>query len=165
MSEGIAVEGLRLVKENLVRVFEDGTDLVARGHMMSAAAMGAVAFQKGLGGIHALSHPIGALYNTHHGTTNAVVMPTVLKFNEAAIAEKMGRLSAWLGLGDSYAAFYDYVMDLRAQLGIPENLRALGVDDGKFDLMAEMAVVDPTAGGNPVPLTVEAARRLFEDAL
>jgi alcohol dehydrogenase class IV len=164
MSEGIAVEGLRLVKENLLRAYQDGADLDARGHMMSAAAMGAVAFQKGLGGIHALSHPVGALYDTHHGTTNAVVMPTVLRFNEAAIAEKMGRLSAWLGIGDSYAAFFDYVMELRSALGIPENLKAMGVDDARFDLIAEMAVVDPTAGGNPVPLTVEAARTLIEEA-
>jgi alcohol dehydrogenase class IV len=164
MSEGIAVEGMRLVKENLLRAYRDGSDLEARGHMMSAAAMGAVAFQKGLGGIHALSHPIGALYDTHHGTTNAVVMPTVLRFNEAAIAEKMGRLSAWLGLGEGFGAFYDYVMELRAALDIPENLKALGVDDQKFDLMAEMAVVDPTAGGNPVKLTAAAARALFEEA-
>jgi alcohol dehydrogenase class IV len=164
MSEGIAVEGLRLVRENLLRAYRDGTDLEARGHMMSAAAMGAVAFQKGLGAIHALSHPVGALYDTHHGTTNAVVMPTVLRFNEPAIAEKMGRLAAWLGIGDSYAAFYDDMMALRAALGIPENLKALGVDDAQFDRIAEMAVVDPTAGGNPVPLTVEAARTLIEEA-
>jgi alcohol dehydrogenase class IV len=164
MSEGIAVEGLRLVKENLLRAYTDGADLEARGNMLSAAAMGATAFQKGLGGIHALSHPIGALYNTHHGTTNAVVMPTVLRFNEAAITDKLARAAAYMGLGATHAAFIDYAMELRAALSIPENLRALGVDDTRFDKMAEMAVVDPTAGGNPVPLTVDAARKLFEEA-
>ena len=89
---------MRLVKENLPRASRDGTDIEARGNMMSAAAMGATAFQKGLGGMHALSHPVGALYNTHHGMTNAVFMPYVLAFNESAIADKTARLAAWLGL-------------------------------------------------------------------
>ncbi len=165
MSEGIAVEGMRLVKENLPQACRDGRDLEARAHMMSAAAMGAVAFQKGLGAIHAVSHPVGALYDTHHGLTNAVVMPFVLRFNRAAIEAKIARLSGWLGLASpSFDAFLDFVLDLRRTIGIPNALSDIGVDDKCFDLMAEMAAVDPTAGGNPVPITPKEARQLLEAA-
>ena len=163
MSAGIALEGMRLVKECLPRAYRDGTDIEARAHMMSAAAMGAVAFQKGLGAIHALSHPIGAIYNTHHGTTNAVVMPTVLRFNRPAIEDKIGCAAAYLGIRGDFDGFFDWVMDLRAELGIPETLTALGVPHERVDRMAEMAIVDPTAGGNPVELTLDRARALFEE--
>lgn len=167
MSEGIAVEGMRLVKDYLPRAYKDGSDLEARGHMLSAAAMGATAFQKGLGGIHSLSHPMGAIYDTHHGLTNAVFMPYVLVFNRSAIEDKLGRLAAWLELKDaSYNGFLDYVMELREELGIAHTIRDIGVeDDSKFDQMSEMAVVDPTAGGNPIKLEVAACRQLYENAL
>ena len=164
MSEGIALEGMRLVKEYLPRAYRNGTDLEARAQMLSAAAMGAVAFQRGLGAIHALSHPVGALYHTHHGLTNAVFMPYVLKFNRPAIEERMVRLSAFLGLSGGFEGFVSYVMRLRDELGVPDTIREIGVDDRQFERMAEMAVVDPTAGGNPVELTADAARRLFENA-
>ncbi|MBK0399424.1 iron-containing alcohol dehydrogenase [Limibaculum sp. M0105] len=163
MSQGIALEGMRLVKEYLPRAYADGTDIEARAQMMSAAAMGAVAFQKGLGAIHSLSHPLGALYNTHHGTTNAVVMPPVLRFNRPAIEEKIERAAAYLGITGGFDGFYDWVMQARAQLGIPANLTAMGIGSEKFDQMAQMAIVDPTAGGNPVELTLEAARRLYDE--
>jgi alcohol dehydrogenase class IV len=127
--------------------------------------MGAVAFQKGLGAIHSLSHPIGAIYNTHHGTTNAVVMPPVLRFNRHAIEERIGRAAAYLGIAGGFDGFYDWVMETRAALGIPANLSAMGIGADRFDEMAEMAVVDPTAGGNPVELTVRAARELFDACL
>jgi alcohol dehydrogenase len=165
MGEGIAVEGIRLVKENLGRAYREGTDIEARAHMMSAAAMGATAFQKGLGAIHALSHPVGALYDTHHGLTNAVFMPYVLQFNRLAIEPKIERLSAWLGLKPGYPSFLDWVLALREELAIPHTLAGLGVDEAKFDLMSDMAPEDPTAGGNPVPLDKAAARRLYEQAL
>ena len=164
MSEGIALEGIRLVKTYLPRAFRDGGDLEARAAMLSAAAMGAVAFQKGLGAIHALSHPTGALYHTHHGLTNAVFMPYVLTFNRPAIEEKFERLSAFLGLGGGFDGFFDWIMQLREDLAIPHTIREIGVDDRQFDRMADMAVADPTAGGNPVALTAPAARRLFEAA-
>jgi alcohol dehydrogenase class IV len=162
MGEGIAVEGMRLVKDNLLRVYRDGTDIEARAHMMSAAAMGATAFQKGLGAIHALSHPVGALYDTHHGMTNAVFMPYVLVFNRQAVEAKIARLAAYLGLQPSFDAFLGWLMDFRQALGVPQSLKDFGVDDKRFDLMAKMAPQDPTAGGNPVPLTEAAARMLFE---
>ena len=163
LSQGIAIEGMRLVKENLLRAYQDGTDLDARAHMMSAAAMGAIAFQKGLGAIHSLSHPIGALYNTHHGTTNATVMPAVLRFNRPAIEDRLAQAAGYLGISGGFDGFYDWVLSLRSELSIPDQLSDLGVDDARFDQMAEMAVVDPTAGGNPVELTVDAARQLFQD--
>ena len=166
MAEGIAVEGMRLVKENLARAVADGTDIEARGHMMSAAAMGATAFQKGLGGIHALSHPVGALYNTHHGTTNAVFMPYVLAFNAKAISERMTRLSMWLGL-DTHgtAGVIDWVLRLREQVGVPHTLGGLEVDGARIDEIATAAEGDPTAGGNPVKFDRAAARQVFAAAL
>ena len=164
MSQGIALEGMRLVKENLPKVFADGTDLEARAHMMSAAAMGAVAFQKGLGAIHALSHPVGAIYNTHHGMTNAVVMPPVLRFNRPAIEERLAAAAAYLGIEGGFDGFYDHVLALRAELGVPDRLRDLGVDadNERIVELAKMAIVDPTAGGNPVELTESAAIALYE---
>ena len=165
MAEGIAVEGMRLVKEYLPRAYRDGTDIEARAHMMSAAAMGATAFQKGLGAIHALSHPLGALYDTHHGLTNAVFMPYVLVYNREAVTPKIERLAAYLGLEPRFEAFLDWVLALRAELGVPHTLEGLKVWSERFDLMAGMAPDDPTAGGNPVPITRESARRLYENAL
>ncbi|MER9851751.1 iron-containing alcohol dehydrogenase [Mesorhizobium sp. M0106] len=165
MSQGIALEGMRLVKEYLPLAYQDGTDIEARTNMMSAAAMGAVAFQKGLGAIHALSHPIGAVYNTHHGMTNAVVMPMVLKFNRSAIEEKIARAAAYLGISGGFDGFYDYVLSLRAQLGVPENLTAFGVGSDRIEELASMAIEDPSAGGNPVNLTLCSARRLYAECM
>ena len=164
LADGIAVEGIRLVKENLTRAYRDGSNLQARGHMMSAALMGATAFQKALGAIHALSHPVGALYDTHHGLTNAVFMPYVLRFNQAAIEDRIARLAAYLGLAGSFEAFLAWVLALRSELGIPHTLAALGVDDRQFERMSEMAPLDPTAAGNPIPIDARACRRLYETA-
>ena len=165
MSQGIAVEGMRLVSENLPRAFADGNDLEARAHMMSAAAMGATAFQKGLGAIHALSHPIGARYNSHHGTTNAVVMAPVLRFNRAAIETRIEALAAYLGIEGGFDGFHDYVNRLNASLGIPANLTELGVTDPDLDWLVDSALKDPSVGGNPVEMTVQNTRELFEACL
>jgi len=164
MSEGIAVEGMRLVKEYLPRAYATPDDIEARAHMMSAAAMGAVAFQKGLGAIHALSHPIGAMHDTHHGMTNAVVMPAVLKLNRRAISGKIQRLAGYLGIRRGFNGFLDYVLELRAELGVPEGLKAFGVPDASYEKIAQMAPKDPTAGGNPVKLTRALAARMLEAA-
>ncbi|ARO24970.1 alcohol dehydrogenase [Rhizobium sp. S9] len=163
MSAGIALEGMRLVKEFLPRAYKEGTDLEARANMMAAAAMGAVAFQKGLGAIHALSHPIGAVYNTHHGLTNAVVMPAVLRFNRAVIEEKIGRAAAYLGISGGFDGFYDYVLKLRSDLGVPDTLTAMGIAPDRIDELSAMAIEDPSAGGNPVPMTLENTKALFRD--
>ncbi|HEX5934454.1 MAG TPA: iron-containing alcohol dehydrogenase [Pseudorhizobium sp.] len=163
MSQGIALEGLRLVKEFLPRASRDGTDIEARTNMMAAAAMGAVAFQKGLGAIHSLSHPVGAVYNTHHGMTNAVVMPAVLRFNRSAIEDKIERAAAYLGISGGFDGFYDYVLSLRSELGVPGNLGAMGIKPDRIDELAAMAIEDPSCGGNPVPMTLENTRQLFLD--
>jgi alcohol dehydrogenase len=165
LADGIAAEGTRLVKENLARAVANGSDLEARAHMMAAAAMGATAFQKALGGIHALSHPVGALYDTHHGLTNAVFMPYVLAFNRKAIDAKIVRLAAYVGLKPRFRAFLDWVLELRAAVGVPHTLAGLNVDDGQLDLIVAMAVQDPTAPGNPVRFDKRAARTIFRRAL
>lgn len=165
MSQGIALEGMRLAFENLPRAYRHPDDLEARAHMMSAAAMGAVAFQKGLGAIHSLSHPVGALYNTHHGTTNAVVMPMVLDFNRKAIKDRIAAAAAYLGIKGGFKGFRARIMDLRAELDIPENLTRLGVKDPDLDMMTAMALEDPSCGGNPVRMTRKNTRALYEACL
>ena len=162
MSQGIALEGMRLVFENLPRVYADPGDLEARAHMMSAAAMGAVAFQKGLGAIHSLSHPVGAIYGTHHGTTNAAVMPMVLDFNRAAIESRIDAAAAYLGIKGGFAGFHDRIMALRSELSIPANLSEMGVQSARLDEMSAMALEDPSCGGNPVKLTLENLRALYD---
>ena len=162
MSQGIALEGLRLVLENLPRAYADGSDIEARAQMMAAAAMGAVAFQKGLGAIHSLSHPVGAVYGTHHGTTNAVVMPMVLAFNRPAIEERIERAAAYLGIAGGFDGFMDRILALRAELGIPANLTAMGVEAARLDELTEMALEDPSCGGNPIAMTRENTRALFD---
>ena len=162
MSQGIALEGMRLVFENLPKVYDTPNDLEARANMMSAAAMGAVAFQKGLGAIHSLSHPVGAVYGTHHGTTNAVVMPMVLDFNRSAIEDRIVKAAAYLGISGGFDGFRAAVMDLRARLSIPENLTAMGVEAARLDELTEMALEDPSCGGNPIEMTKENTRKLYD---
>ena len=165
LADGIALEGMRLVKESLPVVVREPGNLAARGDMMAAAAMGATAFQKALGAIHALSHPVGSLYGTHHGMTNAVFMPYVLAFNRHAIEEKITRIGAYLGLKPGFDGFMAYVIDLRRDLGVPHTLPELGVNNPDIGLMAKMSPLDPTAGGNPVPLDERVAAMLFERAM
>ena len=155
-------------KDNLPRAYRNGGDLEARANMLAAAAMGATAFQKGLGAIHALSHPVGALYNTHHGLTNAVFMPYVLDFNREALWDKIDRLAAWLGIEGGFSGFLDFILRLRRDLGIPHTLDRIGVDDARFAEMAEMAVGRPdrraatrgtsAAAGRARPLPAGAGR-------
>ena len=164
MADGIAAEGARLVHANLRIAVANGADIDARTNMMAAAAMGSTAFQKGLGGMHALSHPIGALHNTHHGMTNAVFMPYVLAFNREAIEDRIARLAAYCGIQGGFDGYLAAILDLRRAIGVPHTLPELGIDRSKADLIVEMAIVDPTAGGNPLKLTAEAARALFDAA-
>ncbi len=165
MSQGIALEGMRLVKEYLPRAYGEGSDIEARAHMMSAAAMGATAFQKGLGAIHALSHPIGAHHHTHHGTTNAVCMPAVLEFNAAAIRERFDSAAAYLGIAGGFDGFRAFVDEFNDSLGIPKRLSEMGVADPDLDILVRDALNDPSVGGNPVEMTAENTRTLFEAVL
>lgn len=161
MSQGMALEGMRLVKDYLPRAYKDGTDIEARAQMMSAAAMGATAFQKGLGAIHALSHPIGAIYHTHHGTTNAVCMPAVLQFNRPEIEAKIAQAARYLDIDGGFDGFCAFVDDLNASMGIPKTLKGLGVENPDVDRIVAGALIDPSTGGNPVKMTEENTRELL----
>ncbi len=162
MSQGIALEGMRLVVDYLPRAYADGTDLEARAQMMSAAAMGATAFQKGLGAIHALSHPIGAVFNTHHGTTNAVCMPAVLELNAPMIADRFDRAASYIGVEGGFDGFRAFVQDFNDSFAIPRKLSELGATADRIDDLVPMALADPSCGGNPVELTSQNVRALFE---
>jgi hypothetical protein len=162
MADGIAVEGMRLIHDYLPRAVADGRDLEARSHMLIASSMGATAFQKGLGAMHSLSHPCGANLDTHHGLTNAVVMPFVLAWNRRAIEQRLARVAAWLGLKRaSYEGFFDWVLELRATIGIPPTLAGLGVREEHAKAFAPQALADPSTGGNPLPLTVADFEQLY----
>ena len=152
MSQGIAVEGMKLVIQNLPIAYNDPNNIEARSHMMSAAMMGATAFQKGLGAIHALSHPIGAIYNTHHGTTNAVCMPAVLDMNADKISDRFNQVSSYLGIKNGFNGFCAFVREFNASLKIPENLSGLGVANVDIKKLTEEALKDPSCGGNPIEL-------------
>ena len=166
IAQGVALEGMRLIRKWLPAACRRGDDITARAHMLVASTMGAAAFQKGLGAMHAMSHPCGAVLDTHHGLTNAVVMPYVLVFNRPAIEEKMTALARYLDLpAPSFGAVLDWVLDLRAAIGIPADLAALGVAEDQIGQLAAMAVEDPSVGGNPVPLTKANLKTLFMDAV
>lgn len=165
MSQGIAVEGMRLVIENLGKVYSDGSDIEARANMMSAALMGATAFQKGLGAIHALSHPIGAVHQIHHGTTNAVCMPVVLRLNEPKIRDRFDSVTGYLGIQNGFSGFKVFVDEFNASLNIPLRLSDLGVENPDLGKLVKGALSDPSCGGNPVKLTSDNLKALFEEVL
>jgi len=162
MAEGIAAEGMRLIHDWLPTAVHEGTNVAARSHMLVASSMGATAFQKGLGAMHSLSHPCGANLNTHHGLTNAVVMPYVLVWNRRAIEDKMVRLAAYLGLvSHSFDGFLDWVLRLRDHVGIPDTLAEIGVKEEHAAEFAPQALADPSTGGNPLPMTEQDFRQLY----
>ncbi len=165
MSQGIALEGMRLVIDNLPVAYNDPGNIDARANMMSAAAMGATAFQKGLGAIHALSHPIGAHHHTHHGTTNAVCMPAVLKFNADAIRDRFDQAASYLGVDGGFEGFQSFVDQFNDSFAIPKTLSDLGVTDPNLDVLVRDALNDPSTGGNPVTMTEANTRALFEAVL
>ena len=166
MGEGIALKGMQLVKDFLPTAVSDGTDLVARSQMMIASTMGATAFQKGLGAMHSLSHPCGAVLNTQHGLTNAVVMPYVLERNRSAIEDKATDLARFLNLPNpSLDSVLKWVLELRQQVSIPHTLAEIGVEDNHIEALSKMAAVDPTVGGNPIPLDVDDMAKLYTNAI
>ena len=154
LSQGIALEGISIVKKYLVRAFKDGKDIEARSNMLCGSSMGSTAFQKGLGAIHSLSHPVGAIYNSHHGLTNAVFMPYVLERNREAIEEKINAVARYLDLENStFEGFMKWILDLRKELKIPHTLKELINDNSRLEEMSKMALNDPSTGGNPISLT------------
>lgn len=166
MADGIALEGMRLVKDYLPRAYADGSDIEARSRMLAAASMGATAFQKGLGAVHSISHPVGAFYNTHHGLTNAIVLPYVMVYNRPAIEDKMVTLARYLGLeGTGFDAVFAWVLAFRAQMGIPGSLGEIGVPDDQAETIGDHAQRDPSTGGNPRATTPADMTAIFKAAV
>jgi alcohol dehydrogenase len=150
LAKGVALEGMALIKDNLAKAVKKGQDLDARGNMLIASSMGATAFQRGLGAIHALSHPFGGLYDAHHGLLNGIVMPYVLKANRKKIEKDIGRAAAYLGMKGGFDGFLRWILALRKEIGIPHKLADIGIDTKRLDEVAKMAIKDPTAGSNPI---------------
>lgn len=165
VADGIALEGMRLVKENLVMAVTEPRNTIARMNMLTAASMGATAFQKALGAIHSLSHPIGARFHAHHGLTNAVLMPYVLTYNRPVIEEKMGHAARVLGLDPTFDAFLAWVLELRTALGIPHTLEGLKVHPDALEELAAEAVADPNTPDNPRPATQADMLRILKAAM
>ena len=165
LSRGIAIEGMRLVKDNLPVAVKTPDNLEARTNMLVASAMGATAFQRGLGGIHALAHPCGGLFDAHHGLLNAIIMPYVLKANRSAIEAEIARLAGYLDIAGGFDGFMAWVLAFRAELNIPENLAAIGIGEDRLDEVAAMAVKDPSAGGNPIHLSESQYREIAQNAV
>jgi alcohol dehydrogenase class IV len=166
IADGVALGGIRLAAEWLPIACADGTDIEARANMMVAASMGATAFQKGLGGVHSVSHAVGALFGTHHGLTNAIVLPYMLRHNADVLDEKATVVARLLGLpSPGFAAFLDWILALRTQTRIPNSLAAIGVDDSRADEIGALAYDDPTRGGNPKPVSAADLRSVFLAAL
>jgi len=165
LSQGIALEGISIIKKYLQRSFSNGDHIEARGNMLAASSMGSIAFQKGLGAIHSLSHPVGALYNTHHGLTNAVFMPYVLKKNRNVIENKLIALSRYIELSNqTFDGFMDWILNLREFLKIPHTLKELIQEDTRLEEMSDMALIDPSTGGNPIDLNKSDFLQLYQDS-
>ena len=154
MADGIALEGMKLIKKSLSEAVKNGNNLEARSELLAAASMGSTAFQKGLGAIHSLSHPVNAQFNIHHGLSNAIFMPYVLTFNKSEISNKIISICDYLGLEKTFESFVKWIMDLREEFNIPHKISDV-IDQDKMDLdkLAEMAFEDPSTGGNPKKLT------------
>lgn len=166
MADGIALEGMRLIKKWLPVAFNNGNDLVARSHMLIASSMGATAFQKGLGGVHALAHPLGAVFDKHHGLLNAILLPYVLIRNKPAIEEKIKHIAHFLELHDaSFNGFMDWVIKYREELEIPNDLGAIGISLTEKDLISRLAVQDSCAGGNPIIFSETQYAEIFQAAV
>jgi alcohol dehydrogenase len=166
LSDGVALEGMRLIHEYLPRACADGTDIEARAHMLAAASMGATAFQKGLGAVHAIAHPVGSWFNTHHGLTNAVILPYVMTFNRLAIEGKTEVIARVLNLpAPGFDGFFDWVLKMRRDLGIPHSLADIGVSTDKAAIIGREAAIDPSAGGNPIPVDAAQLERIFRAAV
>jgi alcohol dehydrogenase class IV len=166
LADGIALEGMRLIQTYLPRACANGKDIEARSRMLAAASMGATAFQKGLGGVHAIAHPVGAYFNTHHGLTNAVLLPYLIVHNRPAIESHLQVIARTLGLsGEPFAAMFDWVLDFRRRLGIPHTLKDIGVPLTNSDTIGHEASLDPSAGGNPRPTDERDYARIFRSAV
>ncbi len=165
LSQGIALEGMKMIKDNLILAYKNGKNINARANMLATSSMGSIAFQKGLGAIHSLSHPIGAIYNTHHGLTNAVFMPYVIIYNKEAIEDKIIQLARYLNIPQpSFDSFLNWIIELRKSLSIPHTLKELIDNKNNFEKMSEMAYRDPSTSTNPITLNRDDFLKLYNDA-
>ena len=166
MADGIAIEGMRLIKKSLLNAVHNGNDLDARSDLLAAASMGSTAFQKGLGAIHSLSHPLNAKFNIHHGLSNAIFMPYVLTFNREAIEERIISICDYLNLSKSFNSFLEWILDLRKELEIPHKLSDV-IDINKLDLdeLSEMALNDPSTASNPKTLTISDMKIIYKNSI
>ena len=167
MADGIALEGMRLIKKWLIEAVKNGSNIEARMNMLTAASMGSTAFQKGLGGIHSLSHPVNAVNNIHHGLSNAIFMPYVLSFNRDVIENKIVKVCEYLDLKDkSFDGFLNWVLELRNNLNIPHKLSEV-IENSDFDLdkLSKMAFNDPSTGGNPKKLTLDDMKIMYQHSM
>lgn len=165
MCDGIALEGLRLIKDALPRAVRNGGDIDARGKMLVAAMMGGVAFQKDLGAAHSLSHPLSSICGVHHGTANALTLPVVMDFNAARKPGLYARVGEAMGVGPNDALAIGAVRSLLRDIGLPEGLRAHGVKESQLDALADQAIQDPCHQTNPVPVTRGDLHRLYQLAM
>ena len=166
MADGIALEAMRLIKEWLPEAVTNGDNLVARSHMLVASTMGATAFQKGLGGVHSLAHPLGAIYDKHHGLLNAILLPYVLVKNKSVITEKLSHIAKCLNLDNNdFDGFFKWLLEFRKSLGIPDDLNSIGINSDKSELIGQLASIDPTASGNPISFTAEQYSEIFINAV
>lgn len=166
MADGIAMEGIQLIKDYLPRTVNNGNDLEARTQMLVASLMGATAFQKGLGGIHAIAHSLGAIYGAHHGLLNAILMPYILKANRESITQQIKRLGCYLQLKDaSFNGVMNWILELRCQLSIPHNLSIIDIDETQAERIGKMAVIDSAAAGNPIRFSAERYTEIFVNAV
>jgi alcohol dehydrogenase class IV len=164
MAHGIALEGIKIIKENLVIAYNDSGNVEARAKMLVSSTMGSTAFQKGLGAIHSLSHPINAVNDVHHGLSNAIFMPYVIKFNRLQIEERITFLSKYIDLEDqTFDGFLQWILDLRRQLSIPHTLKDLNLEFD-FDRLSEMALIDPSTSTNPIELSKDDMMTLYIDS-
>ena len=166
MADGIAIEGMRLIKKSLLKAVKDGGDLDARSDLLAAASMGSTAFQKGLGAIHSLSHPLNAQFNLHHGLSNAIFMPYVLTFNKENIEERIISICDYLNLSKSFDAFLEWILELRKQLNIPHKLSDV-IEKNKMNLddLSKMALDDPSTSSNPKKLTINDMKVMYEHSI
>ena len=166
MADGIAIEGMKLIKKSLLNAVHNGNDLDARSDLLAAASMGSTAFQKGLGAIHSLSHPLNAKFNIHHGLSNAIFMPYVLTFNREAIEERIISICDYLNLSKSFNSFLDWILDLRKELEIPHKLSDV-IDINKLDIdeLSEMALSDPSTASNPKTLTISDMKIIYKNSI
>jgi alcohol dehydrogenase class IV len=166
LADGVALEGMRLIHRYLPRAYADGKDIEARAQMLAAASMGATAFQKGLGGVHAIAHPVGSWFNTHHGLTNAVILPYVMTFNRSAVEDKADVIARVLDLpARGFDGFFTWVLQMRRELGIPHSLADIGVSIDKAAIIGREAAIDPSAGGNPIPVDAAQLEHIFRAAV